>query len=415
MQYMKNVFIFQLFLIFCELNPKSIQMQKKHTGRNLVLLNSGIRRDTFFRHAARSSVRLVHFRDYMGKPENFVRSFSEADGIYFEGINVAVVNFDKEDQIDFLNEQLAGRAVVSTEPERYVYKTEPLRRKKFSDSEEATWGIKSVLADISSFSGTGVRIAILDTGVFRQHADLKGRKIKTKKFAEGSSSDVDGHGTHCTGVACGYMDSNGIRYGVAYESEIFVAKVLNDQGEGTDGGILAGIEWALSEKCRVISMSLGAPAGIGESYSETYETVAVRSMKLGSIIVAAAGNESRRPSYIAPVGHPANCPSILAVGAVDHNLRIAGFSCGGVNQNGGQVDLVAPGVGVYSMINSPGQHEKWDGTSMATPFVAGVAGLLFEQDKKATPLEVWSKLTQLSRRLKLSSIDAGSGLVQCPL
>jgi subtilisin family serine protease len=105
----------------------------------------------------------------------------------------------------------------------------------------------------------------------------------------------------------------------------------------------------------------------------------------------------------------------MAVGAIDSHLKLASFSCGGVNHNGGQIDLVAPGVAVYSMINSSGKHEKWDGTSMATPFVSGVAALLFEQDENATPLEIWSMITQLARRLKLSSIDAGSGLVQCPI
>ncbi len=105
---------------------------------------------------------------------------------------------------------------------------------------------------------------------------------------------------------------------------------------------------------------------------------------------------------------------MLAVGAVDKNLGIAPFSCGGLNDDGGQVDLVAPGVSVYSMINVQDGHDQWNGTSMATPFVAGIAGLLFEQNKDATPLEIWTLLTQLARRLNIGSTDAGSGLVQAP-
>jgi len=389
--------------------------KRKHTGRNLVLLNAGIRRDTLFRAAAKSSVKLAHFRDFLNRPENYISAFTHGDGIFFEEIKVAVINFEKEDQLEFMNSELAKKAVLFTEPERYVYKAVTGRRRRFSDNEEASWGIRAVMAEESPFSGKNVRIAILDTGIFKQHADLKGRTIMTKKFVDtGSSGDVDGHGTHCAGVACGFKDSSGFRYGVAHESEIFSGKVLNDEGEGTDSGILAGIEWALSEKCRVISMSLGAPAGIGEPYSETYEYVARRAMKLGTLIVAAAGNESNRPKYIAPVGHPANCPSILAVGAVDSNLKIAGFSCGGVNPDGGQVDIVAPGVSIYSMVNVQNKHEKWNGTSMAAPFVAGIAGLFFQRNKDASPLEVWSLLTQHARRLKLSSVDAGSGLVQAP-
>ncbi|MBN2764484.1 MAG: S8 family serine peptidase, partial [Bacteroidales bacterium] len=252
--------------------------------------------------------------------------------------------------------------------------------------------------------------------VFKKHVDLNGRKISTKKsVSTGSAGDVDGHGSHCVGVACGFTDEAGIRYGVAAKSNIFCGKVLNDEGEGTDGSILAGSEWALRKKCRVISMSLGAPCEVDEPWSKTFENVAKRAMKMGCLIVAAAGNESNRPFLAAPVGHPANCPSIFAVGAVDSGLRIARFSCGGINQNGGQVDLVAPGVSVYSMINKQHEHEKWDGTSMATPFVSGIAGLYFEQNPDAAPLDVWSLLTQNARRLNLSSFDAGSGLVQAPL
>jgi subtilisin family serine protease len=389
--------------------------KRKHTGRNLVLMPAGISRESLFKAASKSSIKLSHFRDYLSGAEIFLRAFTEADGIYFEELKVAVVNFEKEDQIDFLNDRLSGKGILVTEPERYVYKVVSNSRGRFVDGSDDSWGIKAVRANESLFSGKGVRIAILDTGVFKDHTDLTGRKIKTKKFVDsGTAMDADGHGTHCTGIACGHRDSNGIRYGVAFESEIYCGKVLNDQGEGTDGGILAGIEWAISQKCKVVSMSLGAPAGIDETYSETYENVAIRAMRLGTLIVAAAGNESDRPGYTAPVGHPANCPSIMAVGAVDHNLKLAAFSSGGINPDGGQVDIVAPGVSVYSMINVQDEHAKWNGTSMATPFVAGVAGLFFEQNKEAKPMEVWSLLTQHARRLKLSSIDAGSGLVQAP-
>lgn len=400
------------------MNYKGIQ--RKHTGRNLVLISPNLNGEVFFKAAKKQSVRLASFNDFSSKPENYPRAFKDADGIYFEKLNVAVTNFFKEDQINAINRKLS-KAVLFTEPERYVYKLESSKstlrsaRRSFTDSEKATWGIKATRVLDSGLTGKGINIAVLDTGLFKQHNDLKGRKITTRKFvSDGIAGDADGHGTHCVGIACGFTDASGMRYGVAYKSNIFCGKVLNDDGEGTDSGILAGIEWALQKKCKVISMSLGAAAEIGEQYSQTYEAVAKRAMKLGSLIVAAAGNESSRPAYIAPVGHPANCPSVLAVGAVNKNLGIAPFSCGGLNDDGGQVDLVAPGVSVYSMINVQDGHDQWNGTSMATPFVAGIAGLLFEQNKDATPLEIWTLLTQFARRLNIGSIDAGSGLVQAP-
>jgi subtilisin family serine protease len=421
--------------------------QKKHTGRNLVLLNAGLKRPSFFKAAENASVKLAHFNDYLSNPEKYLHAFTEGDGVYFEGLNVAVMNFDKEDELEYLNRKLKQKAVLATEPERYVYKidtydyirgyrdgidallhrfdqqqdTEKVHavnglRRRFTDSDQSTWGIKATRSADSPYTGKGINIAILDTGIYKVHVDLKGRKITTRKFvSSGSSGDADGHGTHCAGVACGFKDEAGLRYGVASQSNIFCGKVLNDQGEGTDSGILAGIEWAITRKCRVISMSLGAATEADEPYSVTYENVATRAMQLGSLIVAAAGNESNRPLLTAPVGHPANCPSIMAVGAVDSALRIAYFSSGGINKNGGQVDIVAPGVSVYSMINTQHEHDKWDGTSMATPFVAGIAGLYFEQHSDASPLDVWTLITQHARRLNLSSIDGGSGLVQAPL
>jgi subtilisin family serine protease len=105
----------------------------------------------------------------------------------------------------------------------------------------------------------------------------------------------------------------------------------------------------------------------------------------------------------------------MAVGAIDSAHNIACFSCGGIDPDGGQVDIVAPGVDVYSMINAQNEHDKWDGTSMATPFVAGIAGLYFEQQKNASPLDVWTLITQHAKRLDLSSVDGGSGLIQAPV
>ncbi|MBN2613898.1 MAG: S8 family serine peptidase [Bacteroidales bacterium] len=423
--------------------------KKKHTGRRIVLLNNEVKRDTLLKTARNASVRLAHFNDYMEKPEKFSMAYKEGDGIYFENLNVAVLNYNKEEELDYMKKGANQKEILITEPERYVYKIdhhdyvkgyrdginafyENYNRKeggsypydqqiheiseKFIDDELSSWGIKAVKVLESPYTGKNINIAVLDTGLYKTHIDLKGRNIITRSFfSSGSLGDADGHGSHCVGIACGFNDKAGMRYGVAMNSNIYCGKVLDDQGEGTDGSILAGIEWAIKNKCSVISMSLGAPCDADDPFSQTFENVAKRAMKLGNLIVAAAGNESFRPDVISPVGHPANCPSIMATGAVDSNLNIAWFSCAGLNRNGGQVDLVAPGVSVYSMINKQNEHEKWDGTSMATPFVSGIAALYLEQNPDATPLEVWSMLTQNAMRLNLSSIDGGSGLVQAPL
>lgn len=205
----------------------------------------------------------------------------------------------------------------------------------------------------------------------------------------------------------------GWRYGVAKDANLFVGKVLSNQGSGFDAGILAGIEWALLNKCKVISMSLGSEVEEGETFSPAYERVARVALQKGCVIVAAAGNESERQyGVIKPVGHPANCPSIMSVAALDNDLRVAYFSCGGINLNGGQVDIAAPGVDIYSSWKGK-KYITISGTSMATPFVAGIAALLWERYPKATAAEIWMKLVQQARRLNLPSTDVGTGLAQC--
>ena len=156
-------------------------------------------------------------------------------------------------------------------------------------------------------------------------------------------------------------------------------------------------------------MSLGSVA----PPSRAYELAARRAMRRGSLIIAAAGNESSRPGVIAPVGHPANCPSILAVGALDAQLRVAAFSSGGINPQGGQVDIAGPGVAVRSSWPRPTLYRTISGTSMATPHVAGVAALL-AQARGVQALALWGALMQTARRLPLSTEDVGSGLVQTP-
>jgi subtilisin len=425
------------------------QIQKKNfTGRSLILLNDQFIRQSLFKTTSTSSFRLVHFNDFLNKPQNFIQAFTEGDGIYFESINVAVINTNHANDVKKNQHAFPSHSVLFIEPERYVYKIssydylrgyrdginnliEKLKHNEqkvpseevirnmqdqYVDTEQCSWGITATRVMESSFTGKGINIAVLDTGLFKEHADLSGRKIKTKTFvAESKSGDADGHGSHCVGVACGFSDGSGMRYGVARNSNIFCGKVLDDRGEGTDAGILAGIEWAILNKCKVISMSLGSACEVGEPYSEIYENVAQRAMQQGSLIVAAAGNESYRPMQIAPVGHPANCPSIMSVGAIDNLLNIAVFSCGGINKNGGQVDIAAPGIAVFSMINEQNEHAKWDGTSMATPYLAGIAGLYFEKNPSASPAEIWALLMQHAKRLNLSSTDVGSGLVQAPV
>ena len=285
------------------------------------------------------------------------------------------------------------------------------------DEGAATWGLQATKSDVSNFSGRGIRVAVLDTGIDLDHPDFAGRSIKHQSFIIGEAvQDRHSHGTHCIGTACGPLQPGRLpRFGVAYEAEIFAGKVLNNRGRGADGGILAGITWAIVNRCRIVSMSLGSAVDRGERPSRVFEAAARRAIRAGTVIIAAAGNDSTRPvGDVRPVGHPANCPSIMAVAALDNRLRIASFSNGGLNPNGGQVDIAGPGVRVWSSTPLPATYGTKSGTSMATPHVAGIAALHCQADPRITAHDLPSVLARTARRLTLPSVDVGAGLVQAP-
>src|SRR5437899_1921207 len=161
-------------------------------------------------------------------------------------------------------------------------------------------------------------------------------------------------------------------------------------------------------------MSLGAPVQVGQSFSPVFEQVGRRALAAGTLIIAAAGNESHRPQQIAPVGHPANCPSIMAVGALDQRLKVAFFSSAGLNPQGGQVDVAAPGVAVRSSWPRPTLYNTISGTSMATPHVAGIAALLAEAHAQARGLALWALIIQHAKHLGSPNRDVGAGIAQAP-
>ena len=283
----------------------------------------------------------------------------------------------------------------------------------YLDTDRFTWGLQATEAATSCRSGQGVKVAVLDTGFDLTHPDFTGRAITAQSFVAGASpQDGHGHGTHCIGTACGpETPADSRRYGIGYQADIFVGKVLDDQGSGVDQGILAGINWAVANGCQVLSMSLGADV---RQVSVAYETVGRRALAAGSLIVAAAGNNARRDlGMFGFVGIPANSPSIMAVAAVDSQLDIAYFSARSNPVRGGQIDIAGPGVDVYSSWPMPTRYNTISGTSMATPHASGIAALWCQVTGRRAG-DLWSTLTQQGRRLSLPSADVGAGLVQAP-
>jgi subtilisin family serine protease len=347
----------------------------------------------------------------------------EADGLLMSELGVVLVSAD-DDQVTALARAADEPGPIALiEPERYVRAIEPATpvadtATQTVDESVFTWGLQATGAQNSMATGEGIKVAVLDTGFDLQHPDFEGRTVVSQSFVQGEEAqDGHGHGTHCVGTSCGPRevagDVDGPGYGVAYKADIYVGKVLSNQGSGADGGILSGIDWAITNGCSVVSMSLGAATRPGQAYSRTFERVATRALEKGTLIIAAAGNESdRRSSRINPVGHPANCPSIMAISAIDVARAMAYFSCGTVDTIGA-VDLTGPGVDVLSSWPMPLRYKRISGTSMATPHSAGIAALI-AQATGARGLELWARLSQHARRLPLPSTDIGAGLMQAP-
>ncbi|WP_246663206.1 S8 family serine peptidase [Rhizobium sp. WL3] len=423
----------------------------EYTGRLLVTGRPHQGKETIQSLKNTTGLSIASSRDFADQAVT-AEALAEGDGIYFDEIGVTVVTPGSDDQVS----RLAGMEAFSAdddapivEPERYVYAMneqfgEYLRgfrdavnqvsntylgsMETGDEPDEAdidvlangsTWGLQKTRVVVGfplgqSWSGAGIKIAVLDTGMDLGHPDFAGRSIISQSFVPNEAvQDFHSHGTHCIGTACGPKeptDQNQPRYGVAHQAQIFAGKVLSNAGSGADGWILGGINWAIANHCHVVSMSLGA-ATSASGFSAAYEAAAQAGLSAGTLIIAAAGNDGGRP-----VSHPANCPSIMAVGAVDQALGKAGFSNITFFPPHGKVDIVGPGVGTLSSVPvSHGKYGTKSGTSMATPHVAGIAALHAQSNAAYRGAALWQRL--VATALALSGQPAnhvGAGLAQAP-
>lgn len=282
-------------------------------------------------------------------------------------------------------------------------------------NDEFTWGLLRAGVSKSSQTGKGTKLAILDTGYDQNHPDLTHRVALSNSFVPGSSvQDVFGHGTHCLGVAAGLVKpvSTGPRYGCAGNSELMVGKVLGDNGSGDEGWLLNGLNWALENGADVISLSIEGPYDPASPVLPQYEAIGTRALDAGRLIVAAAGNYSIRPLVTRPVASPACASTIMSVGAIGPDDRVASFSCAGTPA--GAVDLSAPGVSIESSFPTPKTRRVDSGTSMAAPLVAGIAALHMEAAPGLRGKALWDKLLESAQGLPDGPADVGAGCVAAP-
>ena len=251
-------------------------------------------------------------------------------------------------------------------------------------------------------AGGGVKIGIVDTGIDQTHPELSGKTVDCGAsfggiVTSGACADDNMHGTHVAGtIAAKANNATGVA-GVAFNSNLSICKALyTAAGTGLTSDVAACIAWVHARGAKVISMSLGGGASttLQNAVAAAWENGGAN----GSVLVAAAGNDGD-----STVNYPAGYAQVVSVAATDHNDARASFS----NTNA-DVEIAAPGVNVLSTIPG-GQYAELSGTSMATPHVSAVTGVIWQLFPGSTASSIRSRLDAAVNDLGPAGRDATFG------
>ena len=280
-------------------------------------------------------------------------------------------------------------------------------RYSFQDPIDADYGDYKINAPEmwkNGFNGSGVIIAILDTGIDVTHPDLVGTVIAEKDFTDdGTTDDLQGHGTLCAGIAAGRYNAVANVTGVAPGAVLLNTKVLNKRGAGMESWVIEGIQWTIEQNADILSMSLGDWQGDGTG-RDPWSIAVTNAVNAGYIVVIAAGNWGPGESTI---GSPAVAYGAIVTSLSNKNDNIICWSSKGPTGDGRVgIDVAAPGFNIVSANNNwetEGDYSFGSGTSMSCPHVAGAIALLLQANPGLTPEEI-------ERALKNSADDIGYDL-----
>ncbi|GAA1025830.1 S8 family serine peptidase [Amycolatopsis albidoflavus] len=305
----------------------------------------------------------------------------------------------------------AGPAVLSGGPSKIW-----LNHQVHASLDQSVPQIGAPAAWQAGYTGKGVTVAVLDTGVDAEHPDLAGKVAQSKDFSgKGNVVDGNGHGTHVASIITGSGAASGGKYkGVAPDARLAIGKVMNDGGSGRESDIMAGMEWAAREaKAKVVNLSLGTYPTDGTDPSS--QTVNKLSRQYGTLFVVAAGNAGQDEG----VSSPATADAALAVGSVTKSDALSPFSDRGPRVGDGAVkpEIGAPGSDIVAArakgtaLGDPvdEHYTRLSGTSMATPHTAGAAAILAQEHPEWTGEQLKSGLVGAAKELPGIGVAAIGG------
>ena len=390
------------------------------TGRSIITFQSmekGVRLFT------EQGVRVADARDFQDQAV-VLENAGDAEALVFPEIGAAVVGGGVVEARGLTD--VADPAIESIEPEYFVFAhaadgdylrgfrraaaaiADDLRATKEAEIEPtedplvvgATWGLIACKVPPSPRSGAGVKVAVLDSLMDLGHPDFAHRTIVTQGFAGPVTGPPNAHATHIVGTACGPKAPPGAipRYGIGYKTLIHLGVVLTSSGSGTTATVLAGMNWAIANRCPVILIAIGS----GSPVQAAYTAAGAAALNKGCLMIAAAGASG------GPTGAPANSPTIMAVASLDQTLTPSAFS------NVGKIDIAAPGRDIFSSLPRPVKYGLQSGTSQAAAHVAGCAALWAETSAALRGMSLWRKLQATAKHLPFPAARVGAGLVQAP-
>ncbi len=377
------IFIFILSMIF--IFPQSIVNAQPDSQRVIVQFKDNIAKNNYQQDKVK-----------IQSKDNSIQEYKNIPAISMNVSNSEIKNLKNNPD------------VVSIEPDYQVQ----IQTSNYNTLNWTTKDINIQTAWNGNYTGKGIKIAVIDTGIDTTHPALTvsgGMSV----FSDNSYQDDNGHGTHVAGIIA--SKNNPYVVGVAPDVQLYAVKVLNAYGSGWVSNIIAGIDWAITNKMDIINLSLGINIDV-----KSLHNIVDKANDNGILIVTAAGNNGNATKNQSTVIYPAKYESAIAVSAINELNNISWFS-----STGTKVEISAPGENILSTMiknsqiqsdlnNYNGFYAHLSGTSMATPFVTGTLAILKQEHPNYTNTELRDLLDILAKDIGTKGRDSyyGFGLLQ---